>query len=602
MPTPNVTLEQLYSGIERPAGKMHKLVLKRIPAHFLELDVGFGFKSGVLLPTLPIDTAPTNSAKRRSPPFFVLKQVFDHAEQNPGKKLLIAGHTDTAGSASVNRTFSQIRASSVYGLLKGDRELWAKSCERRHEVSDIQTILRWAAREHGFGCDPGEIDGLPGPKTLKARERFRQRYNDEFAGHLKVIGPMTLNDWKAFFDLYEVSLARMLGVAEGALSTKRAHLSFVAEPVLGCGEHWPVAGVGIDGLKSTSNRRVDFVFFDEEGFPSLQKQEPPGYELYGMALRFRREVIEPLAVSHGTFTIDTVDGDGNPVPDVLCEVATPGGDLLPPFRTDAQGRAELQGIATGMCVVRLPELEGTAWRAEGASASRPAISPRQDHVHLVKAGDTLTRIAWEHGIHGWERIWNDARNETLRASRANPNVLLPGDRVFVRGCTLHEVDSQIDGAQRIVIEVAKMKVRVRLQDLSGEPYGDIAYDCSYRVGPHEVKRPGTAPTDADGWLEEEMPVQVETLTVTLKKSKLALQFEIGHLTPWRDERTKRPLLSGLQARLGALGYNVGPIDGKLGPRTREAVRQFQCSALERDNAKGAIDAETCEQLARLYGV
>lgn len=291
MPTPNVTLEELYRGITRPAGKMHKLVIKRIPARFLELDVGFAFRSGVLLPVLPGEVGGTTPKEPKAPPFAVLKQVFDYAAQNPGKKLLIAGHTDTSGSVSVNRVFSEIRANSVYALLRGDRELWAESAERRHEITDIQTILRWAAREHGFGCDPGEIDGVPGPKTRSAQERFRRRYNDEFAGHLRVVGPMTLQDWKAFFDLYEVSLARVLGVAEGKLASKRASLSFLAEPVLGCGEHWPVAGVGVDGLKSATNRRVDFVFFDEDGFPSLQKQDPPGYELYGMSLRFKREVI-----------------------------------------------------------------------------------------------------------------------------------------------------------------------------------------------------------------------------------------------------------------------------------------------------------------------
>ena len=73
---------------------------------------------------------------------------------------------------------------------------------------------------------------------------------------------------------------------DGQLRSKRSLLSFLAEPTLACGEHFPLQSVGIDGLRSATNRRVDFVFFDEGGFPSLSDQEPPGFDLYGTNLRF----------------------------------------------------------------------------------------------------------------------------------------------------------------------------------------------------------------------------------------------------------------------------------------------------------------------------
>jgi hypothetical protein len=342
LPSPNVTLEELRSGIKRPAGKLHQLVLKRIPAHFLELDVGFAFNSGVFLPVAP---AGSQGDKARSAPFEVLRGVFAFAEQNPGKHLLIAGHTDTSGSPSYNRKLSELRAQCLHALLKGDRDAWASVCEQRHAATDIQTILAWAAREHGFGCDPGEIDGAIGPQTAAARERFRTRYNTEFAGNLTVQGPQSQADWKAYYDLYEVSLARMLGVAEGKLASKRSLLQFLAQPTLGCGEHFPVGSVGIDGLRSATNRRVDFVFFDEPGFPSLSAQEPPGRDLYAGDLRFKRQLPEPKPEA----VLQFVDDTGMPLADVGVTVRKAPDGPEQQERTDAFG------------IVRLPGARGEAY-------------------------------------------------------------------------------------------------------------------------------------------------------------------------------------------------------------------------------------------------
>ena len=50
----------------------------------------------------------------------------------------------------------------------------------------------------------------------------------------------------------------------------------------------------------------------------------------------------------------------------------------------------------------------------------------------------------------------------------------------------------------------------------------------------------------------------------------------------------------LQERLTALGYKPGPIDGKLGPRTRDALKRFQHDAGL--IANGGLDAETVTRL------
>ena len=39
--------------------------------------------------------------------------------------------------------------------------------------------------------------------------------------------------------------------------------------------------------------------------------------------------------------------------------------------------------------------------------------------------------------------------------------------------------------------------------------------------------------------------------------------------------TRDAPVSDIQAGLGALGYSAGPVDGVMGPRTAEAIRQYQ---------------------------
>ena len=90
--------------------------------------------------------------------------------------------------------------------------------------------------------------------------------------------------------------------------------------------------------------------------------------------------------------------------------------------------------------------------------------------------------------------------------------------------------------------------------------------------------------------EETIPAEYATVTKTVLVSK-------GGYTEWREvlcETDVTPArISAIQRALKARGYDPGPIDNALGPKTRQALQKFQ-----RDNGLpvGRLDKETLRAL------
>jgi peptidoglycan hydrolase-like protein with peptidoglycan-binding domain len=157
-------------------------------------------------------------------------------------------------------------------------------------LRDVQTILAFIDLRFAYGCDPGVIDGLWGPRSREALRAFRRRFKDE-GGDVPLSGPLSDKDWGAFFDMYDRGLARMLAVEVADLSSKRGALQFLDPPTLACGEAWPVDARNRDNVRSASNRRVEILFFEDTDVPAFQSEVPPGRSLYENELRFRRTYV-----------------------------------------------------------------------------------------------------------------------------------------------------------------------------------------------------------------------------------------------------------------------------------------------------------------------
>jgi hypothetical protein len=77
--------------------------------------------------------------------------------------------------------------------------------------------------------------------------------------------------------------------------------------------------------------------------------------------------------------------------------------------------------------------------------------------------------------------------------------------------------------------------------------------------------------------------------------QLPAELTFGHnLIGFTEKQQERSQIASVQAALLKLGYNVGKIDGKLGPQTTKAIKTFQKK--QAIKADGKITKELLEQL------
>jgi N-acetylmuramoyl-L-alanine amidase len=206
----------------------------------------------------------------------------------------------------------------------------------------------------------------------------------------------------------------------------------------------------------------------------------------------------------------------------------------------------------------------------------------------VKAGECLSSISDRAG-HLWQTIWNHPSNSDLKQSRGDPHILFPGDQVFVPPICERVEYAATDQRHTYIRKCNLAKLRIVVKDLD-EPVASQPY--SLNVDGQWF----TGVTDNAGQLELEIRpgAQKGHLIVGEGDDVLEYDFELGTLDPPDS-------ITGIQARLGNLGYDVGPVDGIHGPKTTAAVEEF-CAEYEIDPPdEGEITQAFCDKLAQEHG-
>jgi hypothetical protein len=219
-------------------------------------------------------------------------------------------------------------------------------------------------------------------------------------------------------------------------------------------------------------------------------------------------------------------------------------------------------------------------------------------THVVEQGEDAVSIAWAYGFSDWEDVWNHEQNRAVRESHRSPKVLSPGTELFVPENPKARFDLRTNQPHRIQIEVPTTNLDVRIALVDGRPLANREYALFYRHGGRDEVIEGS--TDGDGWVRhEKLPIDVPWVWVVFRDSLQRYRLELRGLDPVRVG--SEPYITGVQARLNNLGFFAGNIDGKLGPKTRSALRQFQLEVLEEEEPTGEIDDATLDALEKEHG-
>jgi hypothetical protein len=209
--------------------------------------------------------------------------------------------------------------------------------------------------------------------------------------------------------------------------------------------------------------------------------------------------------------------------------------------------------------------------------------------YTVEQGDHLSKIAKDNGFTDYTIIWNHPNNSDLKSQRQNPNVLFPGDQVFIPDMEQKQESGATDKKHTFVVDKKTLKLRLVLQDTYEKPIAGA--QCALLVDGQTYQ----LTTDGNGKLEQEIPLDAKKGTLTIRGDQTpftndVIPIKIGHLDPI-DE------ISGQVARLNNLGYSAGPLDGSDTDAFESAVEEFQCdNSLTVDGICGPQTQSTLKQV------
>jgi N-acetylmuramoyl-L-alanine amidase len=200
----------------------------------------------------------------------------------------------------------------------------------------------------------------------------------------------------------------------------------------------------------------------------------------------------------------------------------------------------------------------------------------------------MASIAFNHGFL-WKTLWDHSKNHSLRTLRKDPNVLYPGDRVFIPRLRERKEECNTDVRHRFRLLGVPEKLQMVLLESNGEPRADWEY-CLVIDG--KITAQGVL--DGTGRLECSIPPNAKAGRLHLRFGSIneEIKLDLGATDPIDTA-------SGVQARLNSLGFDCGSVDGEKGPRTTEAIAAFQES--EGLAVTGDLDDETLTHLQEVHG-
>jgi len=189
--------------------------------------------------------------------------------------------------------------------------------------------------------------------------------------------------------------------------------------------------------------------------------------------------------------------------------------------------------------------------------------------HVVSQGEHTFGIARDYGFIDYHKIWDHPNNAELKNRRKNPNVLFPGDHLFIPDRKAGEYSRGTDQRHSFRLRNSKLKLRLMLEDQYEKPITGAACLLVIETELHHVT------TDAVGKIELEIPASAHNASLVIQDSQqtphagIVVPIKIGDLDPVEE-------ISGQRARLNNLGYTCADTGDGDSAEFRSAVEEFQC--------------------------
>lgn len=202
--------------------------------------------------------------------------------------------------------------------------------------------------------------------------------------------------------------------------------------------------------------------------------------------------------------------------------------------------------------------------------------------HIVESGECISSIALAEGFF-WETLWNHPQNADLKHQRKDPNILFPGDSVFIPDLQLKQEIRSTETHNRFVKRNNHVTLRLRLLD-DFKPRASLKYTLVV----NGLTLNGE--TDGEGHLRQKIPASATS--ALLLTAEDAYNLEIGVLDPISEN-------TGVQHRLRNLGYLGEVASGEIDDETTAALSRFQ-----KDHglsATGELTEETRKKIESVHG-
>ncbi len=213
--------------------------------------------------------------------------------------------------------------------------------------------------------------------------------------------------------------------------------------------------------------------------------------------------------------------------------------------------------------------------------------------HTVEQGEYLSQIASQYGFRSYETIWNHPSNAALKQKRDNPNVLLPGDRLFIPEKRDSPQGRPTDNKHQFQVTSTKLSLRLRLTNRFDNPIANRRCALEFN-GERKVLS-----TTGEGQVETPIPQTTHQAHLTLDdpiNGPLQQDLRVGDLDPVTEP-------SGQLARLVNMGYYLGEQDTVDDEQLRSAIEEFQCDHHQDYNltVDGVCGPKTQNALKQVYG-